>query len=150
MLFGETTQHRMPGHGRPRLEGLRAFGPVVQSLVLAMLNVQPTVPVRRSVAPELVGDQNARCASVLPEQFAHQPPCRMPVAPALHQHVEHCAVPVHRPPQPVLLAVDGDYHFVEVPLVASLESSGPDAPDRPISGCRNQCGLNDLKWDCPV
>jgi hypothetical protein len=26
---------------------------------------------------------------------------------------------VHRAPQPVLLAVDGDHHFVEVPLVAS-------------------------------
>jgi len=28
--------------------------------VLAMLNVQPKVPVRSSVASELVGDQNAR------------------------------------------------------------------------------------------
>ena len=41
----------------------------------------------------------------------------MPVAPALHQYIEHRAMLVYRSPQPVLLAVDGDHRFGEVPLV---------------------------------
>ena len=52
----------------------------------------------------------------------------MPVAAALHQYVEHCTVLVHRAPQPVLLAVDGDHHFVEVPLVASGWRGRADTP----------------------
>ena len=79
---------------------MRVLRPVVQSLVLLVLNDQPQVPVCRSVAPALVGDQYARCASVLPEQLSHDPFGRMPVAPALHQYVKHRAVLVHRAPQP--------------------------------------------------
>jgi hypothetical protein len=52
----------------------------------------------------------------------------VPVAPALHQHVEHHAVLVHRTPQRVLAAVDRDDHFIEVSLVASRRSGRPDAP----------------------
>jgi hypothetical protein len=43
----------------------------------------------------------------------------MPVTAALHQYVENRTVLVHRAPQSVLLAVEGDHHFVEVPVVAS-------------------------------
>ena len=57
-----------------------------------MLNAQPKVPVRSSVAPKLVGDQNARCASVLLEELSHEPFSRMRVAPALHQYVKHRTV----------------------------------------------------------
>jgi hypothetical protein len=98
---------------------MRVLRPVVQPFVLSMFHVQSQVTVCRSVAPELVGDQNARCASLLAEQLSHEPFGRMPVAPALHQNVEHRTVLVHRAPQPVFLAFDGDYYLVEVPLVTS-------------------------------
>lgn len=48
---------------------------------------------------------------MLPEQLAHGPPGRVPVAVALHQYVEHRTVLVHRVPQPVLLAVDRHDHL---------------------------------------
>jgi hypothetical protein len=49
---------------------------------------------------------------MLLEQLAHEPPGRVPVAPALHQYIEHRTVLVHSAPQPVLLAVDIDHHLV--------------------------------------
>jgi hypothetical protein len=61
----------------------RLFSPL-----LAMFDVDPQIPVRRGIAFELVGDQHARRATMFPEQLAHEPPGRVPVAPALHQHVE--------------------------------------------------------------
>jgi hypothetical protein len=47
-----------------------------------------------------------------PQQLAQEALGRVLVAPALHQHVEHEAVLVDRPPQPVLLAGDGDHHLI--------------------------------------
>jgi len=71
---------------------MRVLRPVVQSFVLAVFHVQPQVPICPSVALELVGDQNARCASVLLEELSHEPFSRMRVAPALHQYVKHRTV----------------------------------------------------------
>src|SRR6266853_3178678 len=65
---------------------------------------------------------------MLLEQLAHEPPGRVPVAAALHQYVEHRTVLVYRAPQPVLLAVDGDHHLIEVPLIASGQRGRADAP----------------------
>src|ERR1700688_387444 len=89
--------------------------------VPTLFHVQPEIPVCCRAALELVGDQYARRATVLPEQLEHESPGCVPVAPALHQHVEHRPVPVHRTPQPVLPAVDGDHHFLEMPLVAPVQ-----------------------------
>lgn len=63
-----------------------------------------------------------------PEQLAHEPLGRLPVAPALYQHIEHRAVLVLRAPQPVLPAVDSDEHFIEVPLIASGQGGGANPP----------------------
>ena len=94
--------------------------------MLAVFNAQTEIPVRRRVAFELVGDQHTRRTAVLPEQLAHEPHGCVPVAPALHQHVKHRAMLVHRTPQPALLAVDRDDHFIEVPLVAARQGGRPD------------------------
>jgi hypothetical protein len=45
--------------------------------------------VRRRVAPELVGNQDTRSATMFSEQFSHEPSGRMTVPSALHQHVEY-------------------------------------------------------------
>ena len=68
---------------------VRVFRPVVQPLVLAMFDVQPQIVVRRRVAPELVGNQDTRSATMFSEQFSHEPSGRMTVPSALHQHVEY-------------------------------------------------------------
>jgi len=75
---------------------VRVLGPVVQSLLLAMLDVEPKILVCRRVALELVGDQNPRGAAVLLQQLSHEPLGRVLVAAALHQHVEQRAVLVDR------------------------------------------------------
>jgi hypothetical protein len=49
---------------------MQVFRPIVQSLVLSVLNVQSQVSVCRGVALELVGVQYPRCASVLPEKLS--------------------------------------------------------------------------------
>ena len=59
------------------------------------------------------------------QQLPQQAFGRLLVPPALNQHVEHDAVLVDRPPQPVLLAGDLDLDLVQVPLVA-----GPRQPRR--------------------
>jgi len=89
-----------------RLVGV--FRPVVQLLVLAVFNVDPQIPVCPRLAPEFVGDQLQRRTAMLLERFAHQATGRVPVAPALHQHVEHRTMLVDRAPQPVLPAVNRD------------------------------------------
>ena len=44
-------------------------------------------PERRAVGAQLVGDQQFRCKALFPEQLAHQPECRVPIAPTLNEHV---------------------------------------------------------------
>ena len=107
---------------------VRILCPVVQPLVLPVVQVEPQIPIRRRVAPELVGDQHARNPTVLVHELAHQPPGGMSVRPALHEHVQRGAMLVDRAPQPVLVAVDRDHDFVEVPLVAARWRVRANAP----------------------
>ena len=51
-------------------------------------------------------------------QFAHQPPRCRRIAPALHQHVEHGALLIHRSPQVVPLPSDREKHHIEAPRVS--------------------------------
>jgi hypothetical protein len=51
-------------------------------------------------------EQRAHAPKEVP--LGDEPPGRVPVAAALHRYVEHRTVLVHRAPQPVLFAVDGD------------------------------------------
>jgi hypothetical protein len=80
--------------------------------MLAVLDPRHQVFLRRGIARQLVGDQHPRRLPLPPQQLAQEALGRVLVAPALHQHVEHEAVLVDRPPQPVLLAGDGDHHLI--------------------------------------
>jgi hypothetical protein len=99
----------------------------VASLGLSVeLAQQPKLLLRRRIARQLVGDQDARRPHLLLEQLTQQALGRLLVAPALHQHVEHDAVLVDRPPQPVLLAGDGDHHLIEMPLITGTGQPAAD------------------------
>ena len=63
---------------------MRVFRPVIQPLLLAVFTVQTEIPVRRSIAFELVGDQHTRRTAVLLEQLAHKALGCGLVAPTLH------------------------------------------------------------------
>jgi len=65
----EAAQHLL-AHARGLV---RVFGAVVQSLVLAMLDVERKIFIRRRVTLELVVDQNPRGAAVLLHLLAHEP-----------------------------------------------------------------------------
>jgi hypothetical protein len=121
----EMAHHLSPDPCRP----VRVFRAVVQPFVLAMFDVDPQIRFRRRVALELVGDRHLRRTTVLLEQFAHQAPGRVSVAPASAPARRAPRHVVHRTPQPVLLPVDRDDHLIKVPLVASSQSSGPYRPD---------------------
>src|SRR4051794_20007135 len=81
---------------------------------------------RRRIARQLVRDQHARRPALALEELAQEALGRPLVAPALDQHVEHGALPVDCPPQPVLLAGDPDLDLVRVPLVARTGQPAAD------------------------
>jgi hypothetical protein len=60
------------------------------------------------------------------QQLAQQALGRLPVTPALDQDIEHEAFLVDCPPQPMLLAGDGDHDLVQVPFVAAARRPRPD------------------------
>ena len=64
---------------------------------------------------ELVGGDAFRRKAVLLQQLSQQSPRRSSATSGLDQEVEHLALVVYRPPQPVITATDLDNHFVEVP-----------------------------------
>ncbi len=87
-----------------RLMGV--FGPVIEALVLPMLDPGHDLPLGRGVALQLVGDKHTRCATVLLEELAEQTFGGLLVAPALDQNIENergrrgkgCGVPFRDAP----------------------------------------------------
>jgi len=68
---------------------------------------------------------------VFPEQLAHQPECRLLIAPALNQHVENLALVIDGAPQVHPLSGDPDHHLVEVPPVARAWAGPSKPPGKP-------------------
>src|SRR3954447_2253554 len=91
-----------------------------------MLDAGHQLPLRRRIARQLVRDQDARRPALPLEQLPQQALGRFLVPPALDQHVEHGAVLVDGPPQPMLLAGNFDLDLIEVPLVAGPRQPAAD------------------------
>ena len=94
------------------------FAPVVQIFVAPVLRCRHRGAVCDLVAAKLVGDQHPRQTALLLQNFLEEsgrgPTVRLP----LDQNVENVAVLVHRSPQILTDAADGDEHLVQVPPVA--------------------------------
>jgi hypothetical protein len=101
--------------------------PVVEALVLAVLDAGHDLPLGRGIALQLVGDQHARRPSLLLQQFAQQALGRLLVAPALNEDIENKALLIDRAPEPVLLTGDGNDDLIKVPLVAAPGCPPTDA-----------------------
>ncbi len=95
---------------------MRSFGPIVQPLVLAMFDPGGDLGFGRSVGTELVGDQHSWLAPP-PEQLSKEAFGCACVPTRLDQDIQHIAIGVDRPPEPVLFALDRDHDFVEMPFV---------------------------------
>src|SRR3954453_15668636 len=104
----------------------RILGPVVQALVAAVLDPGHQFLLGGRIARQLVRDHDTRRPALLLQQRAQEALGGPLVAPALHQHVEHEAVLVDGPPQPVLRAGDPDLALVQVPLVARSRQPAAD------------------------
>src|SRR6266404_6196695 len=68
------------------------FGPVVEALVLTMLDPGHDLPLGSGVALQLVGDEHTRGSTLLLEELAEQPFGGLLVAPALDENIENEAV----------------------------------------------------------
>ena len=75
------------------------FGAIVFSEASIMRTAQTQLPESRTVGAQLVGNQQLRCEALLLKQLAHQPECRLRIAPTLNEHVEDLAFVVDRAPE---------------------------------------------------
>ncbi len=86
------------------------------------------------IGAELVGDHPPRRSALLLQQAPQQALGGLGITPALNDLVKDISVLVDDPPQPVLLAHDGDHDLVEVPNVMAarrfaLEAAGVRWPE---------------------
>lgn len=83
------------------------FGPVVQTLALAVLDTGHNVPLRCGVALQFVGHQLPRGVTQALKELAEKALRRLPVAPALYEDIVHMTILVDRMPTVVMPALDG-------------------------------------------
>ena len=105
---------------------MRIFRSIVKPLVRAVFDVWHDLTLGGRVGAELVGDHPPGWAALLPQQTLQQALGRLGVASALDDLIEHIAVLINRPPQPVLLARDRDHDLIEVPDVAAARRLAPE------------------------
>lgn len=98
---------------------MRILRSIVQSLVLAVFNLQPHVLARCAVRFELVGDHDARRSRRLLQKLAHEAARGGSIPSALDQNVENEAMLIDSPPKPMLLAAYRDDDLVKMPFVAA-------------------------------
>jgi len=103
-----------------RLMGV--FGPVIEALVLPMLDPGHDLPLGRGVALQLVGDEHTRGSTVLLEELSEQALGGLLVAPALNQDIENEAMLVDGTSEPMLFPGDADDDLIQVPFVATANS----------------------------
>jgi hypothetical protein len=84
------------------------FGPVIEALVLTMLDPGHDLPLGSGVALQLVSDEHTRGATLLLEELAEQAFGGLLIAPALDENIENEAVLVDGTPEPMLLAGEAD------------------------------------------
>jgi hypothetical protein len=77
------------------------------------------------VAPEFVGHHDARLTPSA-HQLAEKPPGSSGISPFLDKDFQHVATIINSPPKPMLLAANGDHHFIKVSFVASRRTAAPD------------------------
>src|SRR5262249_43521662 len=101
----------------------RILTPVIEVAALPMFDPGQDLPLRRPVALQLIRDDHAWHVLEPLEQLAEKLLCRVLIAPALHEDVEHVIVLIDRAPQVMALPVDRQKDLVEVPLVPWLGAS---------------------------
>ena len=96
------------------------LGSIIQPLVLPMLHPLEEFLLGRTVALELVRDNDSGGTLLGLKQLAEKLVGGRLVASALHQNIDDLAIFINSSPQVILLAVDFDDDFVEVPLIGGF------------------------------
>jgi hypothetical protein len=95
-----------------------------------MLGVRQHSPNRRRVAGQLIGDYHARFIADAVNNLLQEALSGVLITPRLHQDIQHGAVLIDSPPQPVARSADLQQNLVEVPFVARSCSSPPLPPGK--------------------
>jgi hypothetical protein len=109
--------------------------PVVQPLVRSVIGTAAIRAECHIVTAEFVGHNDARL-SPSAHQLAEKPAGGSGISPFLDQDFQHVATIINSPPKPMLLAANGDNHFLKVPFVAYWRTAASDlcgdVPSKPI------------------
>ena len=112
----------LPRPFSPAERQMRILRTVIQPLVRPVLDFWHDLTVGGSVGAELVGDHSPGWAALLLQQPLQQALRRLGVAATLDDFIEHIAVLINRPPEPMFLARDRDHDLVEMPNIAAVWS----------------------------
>ena len=82
----------------------------------------------RWVTAQFVGDQPSRGTALPFQQLPEEAQDRSPIAPRLHEDVDHVAVFIDCPPQILLAPLDPDEQLVQMPGVAHAAPAAPQPP----------------------
>jgi hypothetical protein len=96
---------------------MRVLAPVMEITTLTMRYLWKHLALGRAVALQLVGHDAVGHIPQALEQLAKELLGGLLVPPALHQAIEDVGVLIHRSPQVMTPAVDGQTHRIEMPLV---------------------------------
>src|SRR5215510_13291416 len=105
---------------------VRILRPIVQVPVLPMFHTREDLPLGSSIALKFIGDDHAWYVEQVLEQLAEELLSRPLIPAALHHDIQHVPILIDCPPQIVMLALDGQKHLVDVPLVPRLGTATPE------------------------
>src|SRR5215468_11158106 len=102
---------------------MRILTAVIEIATLAMLHPGQDLTLRRTVALQLVRNDDARHVLQALQQLAEKLLRRLLVASALHEDIEDVVVLVDRAPEVMALTINREKYLIQVPLVPWLRTS---------------------------
>jgi hypothetical protein len=106
---------------------MRILRPIIKPLVRAVFDVWHDLTSGGSIGAELVSHHSSWRAALFPQEAPQQALGCRGIAARLHDLIKDVSILINGPPEPVLLASDGDRDFVEVPDVAAAWRLAPEA-----------------------
>jgi hypothetical protein len=105
---------------------MRVLTAIIEIATLAMLHPGHHLAFSGGVALELICNDHPRNVLQAFEQLFEELLGRLLVATTLHQDIQDVIVLIHRSPQVMASAVNGEKHLIEMPLIAG---PGPPTPE---------------------
>jgi hypothetical protein len=109
---------------------MRILRPIVEPLVRAALDIWHDLAPGGCVGAELVGDRAPGWTALFLQETGQQVFRRFDVAARLYDFVEHIAILINRPPEPMFLAGDRDHDLIQVQMSRRLGGLRPARPKR--------------------